>query len=56
LTGSMLARGWMVAGTIFVVGLTEREAGLAAAILSITLFTFYFTGQMIARPFEGEAK
>jgi hypothetical protein len=52
LTGSMIARGWMVAGTVFVVGLTEREAGLTAAILSITLFTFYFTSQMLTRPFE----
>ena len=46
----------MVAGTIFVVGLTDREAGLTAAILSLTLFTFYFAGQMIARPFEDQAK
>jgi hypothetical protein len=53
LTGSMIARGWIVAGSIFIVGLSEREAGLAAAILSITLFTFYFTGQLIGRPFEG---
>ena len=52
MTGSMLARGWLVAGTIFVVGLSEREAGLAAAILTIILFTVYFTGQLIARPFE----
>ena len=52
LTGSMIARGWIVAGSIFVVGLSEREAGLSAAILSITLFTFYFTSQMITRPFE----
>lgn len=52
LAGSMIARGWIIAGTIFVVGLTEREAGLAAAVLSITLFTFYFTSQMITRPFE----
>jgi hypothetical protein len=52
LTGSMIARGWIVAGSIFIVGLAEREAGLSAAILSITLFTFYFTGQMIGRPFE----
>ncbi len=52
LTGSMLARGWIMAGSIFIVGLTEREAGLSAAILAITLFTFYFTGQMIGRPFE----
>ena len=52
----MIARGWIVAGSIFVVGLSEREAGLSAAILSITLFTFYFTGQLIGRPFEPERK
>jgi hypothetical protein len=52
LTGSMIARGWLIAGSIFVVGLSEREAGLSAAILAITLFTFYFTGQLIGRPFE----
>jgi hypothetical protein len=52
LTGSMIARSWLVAGSIFVVGLTEREAGLSAAILAITVFTFYFTGQLIGRPFE----
>ena len=52
LTASMIARGWIIAGSIFVVGLSEREAGLSAAILSITLFTFYFTGQLIGRPFE----
>ena len=56
LTGSMLARGWIMAGSIFIVGLAEREAGLAAAILAIMLFTFYFTGQMIGRPFEAERK
>ena len=54
LTGSMIARGWIVAGSIFVVGLSEREAGLSAAILSITLFTFYFTSQLMTRPFEQE--
>jgi hypothetical protein len=52
LTGSMIARGWIVAGSIFIVGLSEREAGPAAAILAITLFTFYFTSQMLTRPFE----
>jgi hypothetical protein len=56
LTGSMIARGWLVAGTIFVVGLSEREAGLAGAILAITAFTLYFMGQMLARPFESERR
>jgi hypothetical protein len=52
LTGSMIARGWLVAGSILVVGLSEREAGLAGAILAITLFSFYFMAQMLVRPFE----
>ncbi|HYP48250.1 MAG TPA: hypothetical protein VEQ61_06390 [Thermoleophilaceae bacterium] len=52
LAGSMIARGWLVAGTIFAVGVGEREAGLAVALLAITLFTFYFTAQMLTRPFE----
>ena len=44
LAGSMLVRGWLMAGSIFAVGLgVEREAGLSAAILSIMLFTVYFT-------------
>jgi hypothetical protein len=56
LTGSMIARGWIIAGSIFIVGLSEREAGLSAAILAITLFTFYFTGQLIGRPFEADRR
>jgi hypothetical protein len=56
LTGSMIARGWLVAGTIFVVGITEREAGLAGAILALTAVTVYFMAQMLARPFEGERR
>jgi hypothetical protein len=52
LTGSMIVRGWLVAGSIFVVGLSEREAGLAGAILAITLFSFYFMAEMFVRPFE----
>jgi hypothetical protein len=51
--GSMIARGWLVALTIFLVGITvDREAGLAAAVLVIVLFTVYFTVNMIVRPFE----
>jgi hypothetical protein len=56
MTGSMIARGWIVAGSIFVVGLVEREAGLTAAILAITLFTIFFTAQLITRPFEQEKR
>jgi hypothetical protein len=51
--GSMIGRGWLVALTIFVVGVAvDRDAGLAAAVLVIVLFTVYFTVSMIMRPFD----
>jgi hypothetical protein len=49
--GSMIGRGWLVALTIFAVGLSDNDAGLAAAVLAIVLFTAYFTVSMILRPF-----
>jgi hypothetical protein len=52
LAGSMIARGWLVALTILLVGLGENDAGLAAALLVISLFTIHLTVQMIARPLE----
>lgn len=52
LTGSMIGRGWLVALTIFGAGMIDREAGLTAAVLSILLFTMWFTTQMATRPFE----
>jgi hypothetical protein len=56
LAGSMLIRGWLVAGAIFAVGLYSDEAGLAAGVLSIALFTMMLTGEAITRPFEGPGK
>lgn len=53
LAGSMIGRGWLTAGTILAVGLLgEREDGLAAAVLAISLFTIYFAAQMVVRPFD----
>lgn len=53
LAGSMIGRGWLVAGSIFVVGVAgERQDGLAAAVLCIALFTIYFTAQVVVRPFD----
>jgi hypothetical protein len=52
--GSMLARGWLVALTVFVVGVsTDNETGLSAAVLVVALFTVHFSSIMLARPFEG---
>jgi hypothetical protein len=56
LAGSMIIRGWLAALSIFGAGLIEREAGLSAAVLFITLFTVFLSGEMIARPFEPDGK
>jgi hypothetical protein len=50
--GSMIGRGWLVALTIFAAGMADEDAGLAAAVLVIVLFTAYFTVSMIMRPFD----
>ncbi len=50
--GSMVARAWLMALAIFAAGLTEREAGLSAAILVIVLFTAFFSTQIALRPYD----
>lgn len=50
LAGSMIGRGWLVALSIFAVGLGDSHAGLAAAVLCISLFTIYFTVGIIMGP------
>lgn len=53
MAGSMIARGWLVAIAIFVVGIAHSDAaGLSAAVLVIALFTVYFSMTMILRPFD----
>ena len=45
-----LGRVWLIALTVLLVGLlAEREAGLAAAVLSAILFTVHFGARFIAR-------
>jgi hypothetical protein len=56
LAGSIIGRGWLVALTIFAVGLADNDAGLAAAVLVVVLFTVYFTVNMIMRPIENASK
>jgi hypothetical protein len=52
LAGSMILRGWVVAGIIIAVGIGNRDAGLAAAILFLAVFTLQLTMTMAMRPFE----
>ena len=52
--GGMILRSWIVAGAVFAVGLAgKHEDGLAAAVLAIALFTFYFAAQLMTRPLDG---
>jgi peptidoglycan biosynthesis protein MviN/MurJ (putative lipid II flippase) len=50
--GSMMARSIIVAVAIIVAGTTEREAGVAAGLLVIVLFTVYFVMSLILGPLE----
>jgi hypothetical protein len=52
LAGSMLVRGWIVAGIIVAVGIGDSDAGLSAAILFLLVFTLQLTMTMAMRPFE----
>ena len=49
MAGSTLARVWLIALAVLLVGLAEREAGLAAALLSAALFSVYLGAQFAAR-------
>jgi hypothetical protein len=49
MAGSTLARVWLIALAVLLVGLAEREAGLAAALLSAALFTVYLGAQFAVR-------
>jgi putative exporter of polyketide antibiotics len=49
LAGATLARVWLIALAVLLVGLAEREAGLAAAVLSAALFTLYLATQFATR-------
>jgi len=49
---SALGRVWLMALAVLLVGLAEREAGLAAALLVAALFTVSFAAQGIAHLFD----
>jgi hypothetical protein len=53
MAGATLGRVWLIALAVLLVGLAEREAGLAAAVLSAALFTVYLVGQFATRLLEG---
>jgi hypothetical protein len=51
-----LGRVWLMATAVLLVGIAEREAGLAAALLLLALFTVSFAAQGIAYLLEPEGQ
>jgi hypothetical protein len=56
IAASMLGRVWTVALAILIVGLTDRDAGLAAAVLSAALVTAYLLGEAVSRLSQRESQ
>lgn len=50
--GSTLGRVWLMATAVLLVGIAERESGLASAILLLALFTLSFAAQGLAHLFD----
>lgn len=50
MAGSIIGRSWFLVTCIITVGLIEREAGLAAAVLSALVFTSYLVVTLVTRP------
>jgi uncharacterized membrane protein YkgB len=50
--GSTLGRVWLMATAVLLVGIVERESGLAAAILLLALFTISFAAQGLSHLFD----
>jgi hypothetical protein len=57
LAAATLARVWLIALVVLLAGLAEREAGLAAAVLAVVVFTYHLGALFLARLLasEGEA-
>jgi hypothetical protein len=51
-----LGRVWLMATAVLLVGIAEREAGLAAALLLLALFTVSFAAQGLVYLLEPEAR
>jgi hypothetical protein len=56
---AVLGRVWLVALAILLVGLSDRESGLAAAVLAAVLVTVHLAGMAVGRlisPHQGDVR
>jgi hypothetical protein len=56
MAGSLIGRSWLLAITIFAVGIADRSAGLAAAVLAFAVFTCYLVLSLILRPTQNHSE
>jgi hypothetical protein len=56
LAAATLGRVWLVALAILLVGLSDRESGLAAAVLAAVLVTVHLAGMAIGRLMSPESE
>ena len=54
--GMMVARIWLLGLSVLGAGLIEREAGVAAGLLAVALFTTFFVTLLIVKPLEDAAR
>jgi len=54
--GMMVARIWLLGLGVLAAGLIEREAGVAAGLLAVALFTTFFITLLIVKPLEEAAR
>ena len=54
--GMMVARIWLLGLGVLGAGLIEREAGVAAGLLAVALFTTFFITLLIVKPLEEAAR
>jgi len=50
---TLMGRLYLVGLTVLAAGIVEREAGLAAGVLAVLVFTVYFMTLLVVKPLEG---
>jgi hypothetical protein len=56
MVGGVIARGFLVALSIFGVGMINGDAGASAGFLFLAAFTVYFTMALVLRPMTTQGK
>jgi hypothetical protein len=56
MAGSLISRIWLVGLAVLAAGLAEREAGVAAGLLAVAVFTVHLSATLMVKPLEEAAR